>query len=141
MAYQATESMDYDIWRQILDVNLLAPFRLTIGLRANLLAGVRRTIVMMSSDLGSIAQNQQGGAYAYRSSKAALNMITRGLSAEWRECIVVAMAPGWCRTRLGGAAAPVDPADSVRAQLAVIGGLTLADTGKFLNRFGEVVPW
>lgn len=141
MAYQSLGHMDYQIWRDILEVNLLAPFRVTVALAENLRAGRRPLVVMMSSDLGSIASNTRGGSYAYRSSKAGLNMLTRGMANEWHDLIVVSMAPGWCRTELGGAEAPVDTADSVRAQQAVFDRLTLADSGKFLDRFGDVVPW
>lgn len=141
MAYQSLQHMDYGIWRQILEVNLLAPFRLTVALLPNLRAGARRLVVMMSSDLGSISNNSQGGSYAYRSSKAGLNMLARGMAAEWRDLIVVAMAPGWSRTELGGAGAPVDPADSVRAQQAVLASLSLEDSGQFLDRFGARVAW
>jgi NAD(P)-dependent dehydrogenase (short-subunit alcohol dehydrogenase family) len=96
---------------------------------------------MMSSDLGSIAQNQSGGSYAYRSSKAALNMVAKGMAVEWPDLTVVAMAPGWTRTDLGGADAPLEPAESVRLQQQVFDRLTRADSGRFLNRFGETVPW
>jgi NAD(P)-dependent dehydrogenase (short-subunit alcohol dehydrogenase family) len=141
MAYQTLSGMDYGLWREILEVNLLAPFRMSVAFYPHLLAGQKRLLVMMSSDLGSVAQNQQGGSYAYRASKAALNMVARGMSREWRELIVIAMAPGWCHTHLGGPAAPVDPAESVRLQQQVFDGLTLADSGQFINRFGETVPW
>lgn len=141
MRYQSLECMDYAIWRQILDVNLLAPFRVAVAFRPHLLRGHGRRLVMMSSDLGSIAQNASGGSYAYRSSKAALNMITRGMAAEWPELIVVAMAPGWTRTELGGPDAPLSAEASVTLQQQVIDRLGPAHSGSFLNRFGEIVPW
>lgn len=141
MAYQTLTGMDYALWREMLEVNLLAPFRMSVAFFPHLIAGKRRLLVMMSSDLGSLAQNQQGGSYAYRASKAGLNMIARGMSREWRDLIVIAMAPGWCHTHLGGPAAPVDPAESVRMQQEVFDRLTPADSGRFINRFGETVPW
>lgn len=141
MAYQGLERMDFAIWRSILEVNLLGPFRIAVAFRPHLARGARRCLVMMSSDLGSIAQNRQGGSYAYRSSKAGLNMITRGMAVEWPDLTVVAMAPGWTRTALGGEAAPLDAAASVRDQQDVIDRLTPADSGRFLNRLGADVPW
>lgn len=141
MAYQSLQHMDYAIWRDILEVNLLAPFRLTVALAPNLRAGRRPLVVMMSSDLGSISSNTLGGSYAYRSSKAGLNMVTRGLAMEWRDIIVVSMAPGWCRTDLGGEQAPVDTDESVAAQQEVFDRLTPADSGRFLDRFGATVAW
>jgi len=141
MAYQGLEHMDFAIWRHMLEVNLLAPFRIAVTLLPNLRRARRPLLVMMSSDLGSIAQNTAGSSHSYRSSKAALNMVTRGMAAEWTDVICIAMAPGWTRTDLGGADAPLDAADSVGRQQQVFAALTGADSGRFVNRFGEDVPW
>jgi NAD(P)-dependent dehydrogenase (short-subunit alcohol dehydrogenase family) len=138
---QAAGGMDYDVWRQILEVNLLGAFRVAEAFRTRLEGGERPLHVLMSSDLGSIANNRMGQSHAYRSSKAALNMVCKGLAIEWPGIISVALAPGWCRTDLGGADAPIDPADSVAAQQETFDRLTLADSGRFIDRFGETVPW
>lgn len=131
------------VWEDTLRTNLFAPFALTLALRANLAAGARRLVVMMSSDLGSVAGNTMGGAYAYRASKAGLNMVTKGLSIDLapERIAVVAMAPGWVRTELGGAAAHWSVEDSVTRQRAVIAGLGPADSGRFVNLNGEPVGW
>jgi NAD(P)-dependent dehydrogenase (short-subunit alcohol dehydrogenase family) len=141
MAYQGVEHMDYEIWRQILEVNLLAPFKVAVAFHGHLLRAERPLLVMMTSDLGSITANTQGHSYAYRTSKAGLNMTARGMAREWPEIIVIAMAPGWCRTALGGDNAEVDTTDSVREQQRTFARLTLADTGQCLDRFGNQVPW
>lgn len=141
LRYQSLTGMDYGIWRDMLEVNLLAPFRLTTALAPSLRRASSPRVVMMSSDLGSIGNNRQGQSHAYRSSKAALNMLTRGIAVDWRDVIVISMAPGWCQTSLGGADAPLDPADSVRDQQASFDRLTLADSGAFLDRFGRPIPW
>jgi NAD(P)-dependent dehydrogenase (short-subunit alcohol dehydrogenase family) len=133
--------MDYAIWREILEVNLLGAFKVATALREHVAASARRLIVNMSSDLGSIAQNRRGNLHAYRTSKAGLNMVTRGMAIEWQDLVVVAMAPGWCRTDLGGEGAEVEPADSVREQQAVLERLGPADSGRFIDRFGRDVPW
>jgi NAD(P)-dependent dehydrogenase (short-subunit alcohol dehydrogenase family) len=140
-AGQAAGQMDYDVWRQILEVNLLGAFRIAEAFRPNLDSGERPLHVLMSSDLGSIANNRMGQSHAYRSSKAALNMICKGLAIEWPRIITIAMAPGWCRTDLGGTDAPIDPADSVAAQQETFDRLHLSDSGRFIDRFGETVPW
>ena len=95
----------------------------------------------MSSDLGSVYQNTFGGLYSYRASKSGLNVVTKGMSNEWKDIIVVALAPGWCRTHLGGAEAEIDPVDSVEDQQIMFESLTASDSGKFLDRFGNDVPW
>ena len=141
MRYQSLAGMDYEIWRQILEVNLLAPFRLTAALAPNLRLCAHPVVVMLSSDLGSIANNRLGQSHAYRTSKAALNMLTKGIANEWRDVIIISMAPGWCKTDLGGEGAQVEPADSVRAQLLTFEGLNAAHSGQFLDRFGAPVAW
>jgi NAD(P)-dependent dehydrogenase (short-subunit alcohol dehydrogenase family) len=141
MRYQSLDHMDYGIWRDILEVNLLAPFRLTVALAPNLRLARRPVVVMLSSDLGSIANNTLGHSHAYRTSKAALNMLTKGIANEWRDLIIVSMAPGWCKTELGGEEAHIDPADSVAAQVKTFATLQAGHSGKFLDRFGAPVAW
>jgi NAD(P)-dependent dehydrogenase (short-subunit alcohol dehydrogenase family) len=141
MSYQSLTNMDYQIWRQILEVNLLSPFKVAVAFCENLRRSDRPLLVMMSSDLGAISQNTQGGSYSYRSSKAALNMVSKGMALEWPDIIVIAMAPGWCKTDLGGDIAPIDPVDSVRDQQQAFEQLTLEQSGCFIDRFGEEVAW
>lgn len=140
---QSHDSMDYDLWEQIIRVNVLAPFQMVQVLRANLSASERKLVINMSSDLGSIANNAQGQSYAYRSSKAALNMVTKGLSVELANqgFTVISMAPGWTQTDLGGTSAQWPVAESVANQLKVIAGLTAQDNGRFVNLLGNSVPW
>ena len=140
---------DFDIWRQILETNLMAPARIT-GAFVDNLARPRcstgpehRIVVMMTSALGSIASTELGGRYAYRTSKAGLNMLTRGLAA-WLQpkgITVAAIAPGWTRTQMGGANAPVGIAQSVSGMRRVIAGLTPAHSGTFWNWDGEHIAW
>lgn len=139
-AYQSLDNMDYAIWREILEVNLLAPFAVATAFRAHVAASNMRLHVMMSSGLASI-ELSQGGGYAYRSSKAGLNMLAKGMSCEWQDVITIAMAPGWCKTDLGGADAPVETVDSVRDQQALFPQLTVADSGRYLDAQGNDVPW
>lgn len=140
---QSHDSMDYDLWEQIMRVNVMAPFQLAQVLRANLALGQRKLIINMSSDLGSITNNSQGQSYAYRSSKAALNMVTKGLAAELADqgFTVVSMAPGWTQTDLGGTSAQWPVAESVANQRQVIAALGPQDTGSFVDLLGRQVAW
>jgi NAD(P)-dependent dehydrogenase (short-subunit alcohol dehydrogenase family) len=140
MAYQSLDNMDYGLWRTMLEVNLLAPFKVATAFQSQLLASEARLLVMMSSDLGSIANNH-GHSYSYRSSKAGLNMLTKGMASEWPELVVISMAPGWCKTQLGGSDAPIDPVDSVRDQQLLFARLQAEHSGRFLDRFGDDVAW
>ena len=138
--YQSLDNMDYAIWREILEVNLLAPFKVAVAFHDHVAASDMQLIVMMSSGLASIADNV-GSSHAYRSSKAALNMITSGMARDWDDVTTIAMAPGWCRTELGGEDAPVETADSVRGQQALFPTLNRSDSGRFVDFEGRTQPW
>jgi NAD(P)-dependent dehydrogenase (short-subunit alcohol dehydrogenase family) len=141
MEYSGVDNSDYDIWRQIFEVNLLGAFKVATAFHSHLARAERGVLVNMSSDLGSMAQNTMGNMYSYRSSKSALNMLTKGFSADWKDIISVSMAPGWCRTELGGMGAEIDPADSVAEQIGSIAKLSQEQSGCFIDRFGKPVPW
>jgi len=142
-ARQTVDGMDYDLWHRIMGVNVIAPFRLAARLVSNLQAGTGKLAVMMSSDLGSIANNQHGQSHAYRSSKAALNMVTKGLSIDLESSgiKVVSLAPGWTRTELGGEGAQWDTDESVRRQRQVLAGAATRVSGTFIDLNGQAVPW
>ena len=141
MHYQSLESMDYELWREMHEINVMAAFKVAVCFKPHLEAAANPLLVNMSSDMGSIANNSMGHAYAYRSTKSALNMLTRGMAIEWKNITVISMAPGWCRTDLGGPEAPVDPVESVRMQRKLFERLESSRSGEFINRFGENVDW
>jgi NAD(P)-dependent dehydrogenase (short-subunit alcohol dehydrogenase family) len=134
--------LDYGAWEQVLKVNVLGPAAVTEALVENVAASSRRTIVMISSRLGSIAE-MRGGDYLYGSSKAALNAVVRAYSAALapRGIIVVAMSPGWVRTDMGGSGAPLAPETSIAGMRKVIAGLSREKSGSFLNYDGSSIPW
>ncbi len=134
--------IDYARWPETLRVNTLGPARMAEAFVAPLTRGGRKLMVCISSRMGSIAQNS-GGYYAYRSSKAALNAVVASLAVDLapRGITVVAFHPGWVATDMGGAGAPLSPAESVRGMRAVIERLAPADTGRFLNYDGAEIPW
>lgn len=140
---QSVNSMDYELWEEIMRVNVIAQFRLTTALEGSLMRSDNALVVMMSSDMGSIGNNDMGQSYAYRTSKAALNMIARSLAVDLRErgIRVISMAPGWTQTALGGWTATWSVEDSVANQIKVVTALGPEDTGRFLNLHGESVPW
>ena len=141
MHYQSLESMDYELWREMHEINVMAAFKVAVCFKPHLEAAANPLLVNMSSDMGSIASNSMGHAYAYRSTKSALNMLTKGMAIEWQNITVIAMAPGWCRTDLGGPEAPVDPVESVRMQQELFERLESSRSGEVINRFGENVDW
>ncbi|MFQ5348260.1 MAG: SDR family oxidoreductase [Rhodothalassiaceae bacterium] len=140
---QGLDAIDFDHWTQAFRVNTQGAMRVSLACLEALARSRRRTIVNMSSGMGSISRTSEGGAYYYRTSKAALNMLTRTLANDLapRGITVIALDPGWVRTRMGGAAAPTPVADSVHGLRRVIDAAGPALSGRFFNRMGEEVPW
>ena len=140
---QSLGSIDYEQWRWILEVNLLGAMRVTEALMDNVATSELKQIVMISSDLASIARNTIGGSHLYRTSKAALNMLAKGVAADLadKDVIVVALSPGWTQTDMGGPQAIWTTSQSVSKQREVIAGLTFSDSGKFYELQGSQVPW
>jgi NAD(P)-dependent dehydrogenase (short-subunit alcohol dehydrogenase family) len=138
----ALGSFDFDSWEEVLRVNLLGPAALAEALVDNVAASERRTIAMMSSRLGSISESS-GMTLPYSTSKAALNMLVKGLAATLagRGITVVALSPGWVRTDMGGAGAPLTAEVSVRGLRKVIQNLKSKDSGKFFSHDGSEIPW
>ncbi len=134
---------DYDDWLDVLKINRLAPLRMAERFVEQVARSERKLIVSISSGRGSIAMNDDGGSYPYRTSKAALNMVVKGLAADLaaRGIIAVALSPGWVRTDMGGSNAKLTPEESIAGMRAVIDGLTPADSGRFLHYQGEDRPW
>lgn len=134
--------IDLAAFEDVMRTNVTGVLRVTRAI-APALRRARGKILNVSSQLGSIARNQSGGNYSYKTSKAALNMITRGLANELAAdgVAVLAVHPGWVRTRMGGDSAPVSVEDSARGLLAIADALTLAGTGRFVDYQGTELPW
>lgn len=124
-----------------LRTNASGPFLLTQALASALADGA--TVANISSRLGSIASTSSFSTPTYAISKAALNMATVLLAHALsdRGITVIALHPGWVRTDMGGASAEVEPSDAVSTLLAVIGRASAVDSGRFLDRHGDAVPW
>ncbi len=106
-------------------------------------AGHSPAIVFVSSQMGSLELAIAGRVNAYSVSKAALNMVAVGLARELRErgITVLTMHPGHVATDMGGAGAPVKPADSAKGIADVVASSTLEQSGYFLDWQGTRLPW
>ncbi len=129
--------------RQTFAVNAIGPLLVARALMPNLRAGQRKTIVNITSVLGSISANRGGFNYSYCGSKAALNPMTVSLAYELKKdgFTAIVLHPGWVQTEMGGAEAPLKPEESISGMLKVIDALTAADTAKFLDYQGNKLPW
>jgi len=123
--------------------NVIGPLLLTQALTSLLEHGDAARVVNLSSDLGSHADTLAFNTPSYAISKAALNMVTRLTAAELgpRGITVISLNPGWVRTDMGGARAPLAANESVAAMLEVIDGLKPGDSGRFLDYSGAEVAW
>lgn len=128
-------------WRAQYEVNALAPLRVTSALKDRLEEGGR--VVIITSRMGSIADNTSGGAYAYRMSKAAVNTAGVSLAHELkdRRIAVGLLHPGYVRTDMTGNTGHIDPAEAAGNLLERIAELDLARSGSFRHANGEDLPW
>jgi len=129
--------------------NVVAPLMLTKSLIPILGQGAAASdknslVVNLSSILGSIAENtKQGGLYPYRSSKTALNSVTKSLSIDLGSLNIsaVSLHPGWVQTDMGGKNAPLTPQQSIEGVLDFINKFEISQNGGFYDNFGKVLPW
>lgn len=135
-------SIDPKTWRETFEVNALAPLMMAQAFVDHVARSKDRKLVAVSSRLGSIAHND-GARYAYRASKAALNMEWKSLSKDTasKGLICVVLHPGWVQTDMGGAQATLTIDQSVPSMVKVIDGLKPSDNGRFLNYDGSEIPW
>jgi len=140
---QRIGSLDYTAWARVLDTNTLGPMRVIEAFLENVAQSRDKRIVTITSGMGSLADNTSGSSYAYRSSKAAVNMVMRSLAIDLapRGITCVVINPGWVRTDMGGPRGKISPAESIAAMRSLIASLRPEDSGKFLNYTGKMFPW
>jgi NAD(P)-dependent dehydrogenase (short-subunit alcohol dehydrogenase family) len=126
---------------RVMVTNALSPMRVIEALER--LVPPNGTIGVMSSVLGSVAENQTGGWEVYRASKAALNTLMRSFAARHagdpRSLIV--MAPGWVRTDMGGPQAHLAIGESIPRVIDVIAAQSGKPGLSYLDYRGETVRW
>ena len=142
-------NIDYEMWADVFETNLLAPAHMAEAFVEHVARSERKLMVTLSSGLGSITINRPGerlapgNLYMYRTSKAAVNMVMRGLSFDLKDrgITAVVVSPGHVRTDMGGPQAGLAPEESIASVRNVIGGLSIADSGKFIFYNGDEHPW
>lgn len=126
------------------NVNAVGPMLLSRKLLDDLRRSTQPRIVNVSSQVGSMeVAATVGRDVGYTVSKAALNMVTVKLAQRLAGdgVIVIALHPGHLRTAMGGAAAPMEPAEAAESVAAMIADLTPADSGTFRRWDGSTHPW
>ena len=130
-----------DELQSVFAVNTFAPIQVTQTFLQNLKSASAPKLVNITSLMGSISDNGSGGYYAYRMSKAALNMFAKSFSIDEPSITTLQLHPGWVRTSMGGPQAPVEPVDSAKGLYKVIMTAKPDQSGKFFNYDGRPLPW
>jgi NAD(P)-dependent dehydrogenase (short-subunit alcohol dehydrogenase family) len=122
-------------------VNAIGPLMTLCALKDNLYAGSK--VAIITSRMGSIADNDSGGYYGYRMSKAAVNAAGMSLANDLRpQGVAVALIhPGWVQTDMGGESANVSPESSAKNIIARIEALDMDTSGSFWHADGQALPW
>jgi NAD(P)-dependent dehydrogenase (short-subunit alcohol dehydrogenase family) len=141
-AGQSLGKLDYEGMLETFRTNTIAPLRVAEAFVEHVAKSERKLLIAITSGMGSIGDSS-GGYYAYRASKAALNMSFHnlGLDLKARGLITCVINPGWVKTDMGGASAPLTPQASIAAMRKVFDELTLAQTGSFMNYTGSTFAW
>lgn len=135
---------DAQSWLKVLAVNTVAPYQVASALLDNLKRGDQAKIVNITSRMGSIADNDSGGAPIYRSSKAGLNAAMKSMAIDLADSgiSVLLLHPGWVKTDMGGENALIDSETSVSGMLAVVDRAESENlSGKFFHCDGSELPW
>ena len=134
-------SIDFDSLRLQMEVNAFAPLRVSEALLPNLSQGSK--IANITSRMGSIADNDSGGRYGYRASKAAFNALGRSLANDLkgRGIAVAQLHPGFVKTRMVNFGGMISTEESAAGLAARIAELTLENSGSFWHCNGDELPW
>ena len=138
---ESLSDMDYGRIRDQFEVNTLGPLRVTDALKEKLLSGSK--LIMITSVMGSNADNGSGGMYGYRISKAALNIASVSLTRdlESRGVAVGIFHPGYVKTEMTAMGGNITPAESVNGLMQRIDELSMQNTGSFRHTNGEALSW
>ena len=135
--------LDYANWLETMTVNLFGTVRVTEAFLDHVKDGEAKKIAVLTSKMGSIADNRSGGSYFYRSSKAALNAAMRSIALDLTadRISVAILHPGWVLTDMTAPGGLIDPPESVAGMRRVIDQLSPETTGQFWNYDGSPIPW
>ena len=130
-----------DSLRRQFEVNALAPLQVAQALLGHLGDGSK--IAIITSRMGSIADNDSGGYYGYRASKAAVNAIGKSLAIDLapRGIAVFLLHPGYVSTDMVGGTGDISPAQAAERLSARLDGLGLDQTGSFWHSNGSPLAW
>ena len=135
------DKLDFEAVKWQFEVNAMGPLRVTHALLSQLPAGAKVGII--TSRMGSIADNSSGSRYGYRMSKAAVNIAGVSLAHDLRHrgVAVALLHPGFVKTDMTGGRGTVEPEVAAAGLLARLEALNMENSGSFWHANGEVLPW
>ena len=138
---EAVAEVTTDEFTRVMVTNALSPLRAIETLIGRVTP--EGTVAVMSSGLGSVANNTTGGWEVYRASKAALNTLMRSLAARHSQerRTFLTIAPGWVRTDMGGPGASLDVDTSISGVVSAIEARRGQGGLHYINYQNETVPW
>lgn len=138
---ETLEDMNFDSIQTQLEINAIAPLRVTYAFQSMLWEGSK--VAMITSRMGSVSDNGSGAYYGYRASKAALNALGKSLAIDLKpKGIAVALLhPGFVQTRMVGFNGDITPVQAAAGLAQRIEELNLDNTGSFWHSNGELLPW
>ncbi len=135
------ELVDRETWMHLYEVNTVAPIACAAAFVRQVARSNERKLLAMSSYVGSIESNVEGGHYPYRASKAALNAVWKSFSIDHPEVIAAVLSPGHVRTRMTNFEAAFSTEEAATNVRSVIRQLTQADSGHLIHYDGTRLPW
>jgi NAD(P)-dependent dehydrogenase (short-subunit alcohol dehydrogenase family) len=141
MLSETVDEMDFEQILQQFEVNTLGPLRVTMALLNNLHQGSK--VGLMTSRMGSIADNSSGKKYGYRISKAGLNAAGKSLALDLHErgIAVAILHPGWVQTDMTGNSGNLTVDEAASNLITRMDELSLENSGTFWHSDGSVLPW
>lgn len=138
---ESLSDLNLDTIREQFEVNALAPLRVVAALESQLAAGAK--IAMITSRMGSIADNGSGGRYGYRMSKAALNAASMSIAHDLshRQVAVGIYHPGYVQTDMVNHGGDISADESASRLVNLINELTIEESGVFKHSNGQTLPW
>ncbi len=139
---QSLGHIDEEIMAKVIRINAIAPVVVAQAFTEHVARSGVRKMVAISSAMGSISQTGEGH-YAYRMSKAALNMAMATLAKDLRPrgVQVLVLCPGWVQTDMGGSQAPYTVETSVTGLRRLIDEAAPSNVTGFRMFDGAPIPW
>ena len=135
------DSQGFEDIRRQFEVNAIGPLMVARALRASLGQGSK--IAILTSRMGSVADNGSGAYYGYRASKAAVNAIGKSLAIDLapRGVAVYLLHPGYVATDMVDGHGDITPEVAAERLAGVVAGLGQEQSGSFWHSNGSPLPW